>query len=272
MLRAASLRIIETLGIEGGCNIQFALNPQALEYYVIEVNPRVSRSSALASKATGYPIAKVSAKIAIGLRLDEIENSVTGKTKAFFEPTMDYVVVKVPAALRQVRHRGSGLGTQMKATGEVMAIDRTFERALLKAVRLDIGIASLRLKGMETWSDEQVRRRLEVATDERLFVIAEALRRGVSREEIAQVTKVDSFFIQKVGNIVELEKRAGMLGSALRDLAADAQPIGEEREYLYEFLSMAKRYGLADATLAELAEYRGQIPSPAQGTGHQAGV
>ncbi|MGI6034766.1 MAG: carbamoyl-phosphate synthase large subunit [Limnochordia bacterium] len=255
MLRAASLRIIETLGIEGGCNIQFALNPRALEYYVIEVNPRVSRSSALASKATGYPIAKVSSKIAIGLRLDEIDNSVTGKTKAFFEPAMDYVVVKVPRwPFDKFVTADRVLGTQMKATGEVMAIDRTLERALLKAVRsLDNGITSLRLKGMEIWSDEQVRERLKVADDERLFVIAEALRRGVSREEIAKVTKVDSFFIQKVANIVELEKRAGLLGSALRELVEDAEPIGEEKAYLYEFLAAAKRYGLADATLARLA-------------------
>src|SRR5690606_2454822 len=178
------------LGIEGGCNVQFALHPESMEYCVIEVNPRVSRSSALASKATGYPIARVAAKIAIGLTLDEIENAVTRKTKACFEPTLDYCVVKFPRwPFDKFVTADRVLGTQMKATGEVMAIDRTFEGALLKAVRsLEIGLTSLRLKGAEAWSLDETRRRLRIADDERLFAVAEALRRDISVEEVHEAT------------------------------------------------------------------------------------
>src|SRR5437868_367548 len=182
LLRTASLNIIRALGIEGGCNVQLSLDPHSFQYYVIEVNPRVSRSSALASKATGYPIARVAAKIAVGLRLDEIENAVTKKTLACFEPALDYCVVKVPRWPFDKFHTADRrVGTQMKATGEVMAIARSFEAGLLKAVRsLEIGAHGLRVKGIDAWSDGQLEEGLRHATDERLFIIAEVFRRGWS--------------------------------------------------------------------------------------------
>jgi carbamoyl-phosphate synthase large subunit len=203
VLRTASLRIIEALGIEGGCNIQFALHPRTGQYYVIEVNPRVSRSSALASKATGYPIAKVAAKIAAGYRLEEIENKVTGKTKACFEPVLDYVVIKMPRwpfdkFVEGERH----LGTRMKATGEVMAIGNTFQAALLKAIRsLDLGLTSLDLPRLSVLSDREIRERLSEGDDERLFIIAQAIKRGFSVEEICGLTGIHPYFITKIGEI-----------------------------------------------------------------------
>ena len=176
MLRTASLKIIRALGVEGGCNIQYALDPHSFQYYVIEVNPRVSRSSALASKATGYPIARVASKIALGLRLDEIENFVTRKTWACFEPALDYCVVKVPRwPFDKFRSADRTLGTQMKATGEVMAIDRTFEGALMKAVRsLDLQNVGLLYPGLDKLDDQELLDRLATPTDERLFLVAEA--------------------------------------------------------------------------------------------------
>ncbi len=180
LLKGAALDIIRSLGIEGGCNVQFALSPTGLDYYVIEVNPRVSRSSALASKATGYPIARVAAKIAIGYTLDEIN--------ALVEPELDHISVKIPRWPFDKFVGGDRvLGTQMKATGEVMALEQSVEAALMKAVRsLEIGVYGLRLPGMTDWSDEEVRRRMKHADDERLFVVAEALRRGVTAEEVAR--------------------------------------------------------------------------------------
>jgi len=215
MLRTASLRIIRVLGIEGGCNVQFALNPKSFEYYVIEVNPRVSRSSALASKATGYPIARVATKIAIGLRLDEIPNAVTQKTLACFEPAIDYCVVKIPRWPFDKFHLADRtVGTQMKATGEIMAIDRTFEAALMKGVRsLEIGSYGLRSK--RTWSPMQIEECLRDATDERLFAIAEAFRQGLMVEEVAEISRVDVWFLHKIKNLVDLEmeiRKAGAQG------------------------------------------------------------
>ncbi len=215
MLRTASLKIIRALGIEGGCNVQFALNPKSFEYYVIEVNPRVSRSSALASKATGYPIARVAAKIAIGLRLDEIPNAVTQKTLACFEPTIDYCVVKIPRwPFDKFQFADRTVGTQMKATGEIMAIDRTFEAALMKGVRsLEIGSYGLRSK--HAWSQMQLEECLRDATDERLFAIAEAFRQGMMVEEVADVSRVDAWFLHKIKNLVDLEievRKAGAQG------------------------------------------------------------
>ena len=180
MLRSAALKIIDALEIEGGCNVQFALNPNSFEYAVIEVNPRVSRSSALASKATGYPIAKVASKIAVGYSLDEIKNTVTGKTYACFEPTIDYVVIKIPKwPFDKFVKASRTLGTQMKATGEVMAISSSFEAAIMKAIRsLELGIFTLEQDVYKKFSDEEIREKIKDINDERLLVIAEAIRRA----------------------------------------------------------------------------------------------
>jgi len=239
MLRTASLKIIRALGIEGGCNIQFALNPESYEYYVIEVNPRVSRSSALASKATGYPIARVASKIAVGLRLDEIPNAVTQKTLACFEPTIDYIVVKIPRwpfdkfALADRR-----VGTQMKATGEIMAIDRTFEAALLKGIRsLEIGAYGLRSKTVSRWGEMEIVECLRHPTDERLFAVAEAFRRGMMVEEVAELSRVDPWFLCKIKNIIDLEQEVRKDGPArLTD----------------DLLKRAKRFGFSDHEIADM--------------------
>lgn len=252
MLRTASRKIIRALGIEGGCNVQFALDPLSFQYYVIEVNPRVSRSSALASKATGYPIAKVATKIAIGFTLDEIKNAVTQKTSACFEPTIDYVVLKIPRwPFDKFSLADRLLGTQMKATGEVMAIDRTFEAALLKAVRsLELGLTGLTLDVFKELDNEQLKKKMAEADDERLFVIAEGFWRGFTPEEISVITRIDLFFLEKIKHIVNLEKEltAGKLTSQL--------------------LWRAKRTGFSDSGIARLAglkENRVQEMREAQG-------
>ena len=215
MLRSAALNIISALEIEGGCNCQFALNPDTFEYAVIEVNPRVSRSSALASKATGYPIAKVAALIAVGFTLDEIPNFVTKKTKACFEPVLDYVVVKMPKfPFDKFVYAARKLGTQMKATGEVMAIGQNFEEAILKAVRgAEIGVKDLNLPAFEKESDAKIREQVAQCTDQRLFAIYQALKRGLlSVEEIHEITKIDEWFLWKLEKIVAIEKEnQGML-------------------------------------------------------------
>ena len=210
MLRSAALSIISELGVEGGCNCQFALHPDRFEYAVIEVNPRVSRSSALASKATGYPIAKVAAKIAIGFTLDEIRNAVTGNTYACFEPALDYVVVKFPKwPFDKFVYAKRTLGTQMKATGEVMAIGQTFEEALMKAVRgAEIGHRTLNSEYYSGLSDESVLEKVHESDDERLFIIYQGLKRGLlTVEEIHEITKIDRWFLEKVVKIVDMEKR-----------------------------------------------------------------
>lgn len=207
MLRASAMRIIRALQIEGGCNIQFALNPLSSEYVVIEVNPRVSRSSALASKAAGYPIAKIAAKIAIGLHLDQIENAVTKKTKASFEPALDYVVTKIPKwPFDKFAYADRSLGTQMKATGEVMAIDRNFESSLLKAVTsLEGSEISIRKAELAPLSREQILVRLNEVDDQRLFLVFEALRKGISVNEIHQITKIDPWFLNRFHRIIKME-------------------------------------------------------------------
>ena len=219
MLRSAALKIIDALKVEGGCNCQFALNPDTFEYAVIEVNPRVSRSSALASKATGYPIAKVAAKIAIGYTLAEIKNAVTGKTYACFEPALDYVVVKLPKwPFDKFVYAKRTLGTQMKATGEVMAIGTTFEQAIMKAVRgAEIGLSSLLSEKHIQMSDEKIKEKLHSCDDERLFVVYEAMRRGVSVDEIHEITKIDKWFLNKLDKLIDVEKelRKGVLTSEL---------------------------------------------------------
>ncbi len=209
MLRRAALDIITALGVEGGCNCQFALNPDSFEYAVIEVNPRVSRSSALASKATGYPIAKVAAKIAIGYTLDEIKNVVTGKTCACFEPTLDYVVVKMPKwPFDKFVYAKRTLGTQMKATGEVMAIGLSFEEAIMKAVRgVEISLDSLSLPKLKSMTNEQLMCDMKKCTDERLFVVFEALKRGISSDEVHSATMIDKWFLKKLENMVRMDER-----------------------------------------------------------------
>ena len=199
--------IISELGIEGGCNCQFALNPDSFEYSVIEVNPRVSRSSALASKATGYPIAKVATKIALGYTLDEIKNDVTGKTFACFEPTLDYVVVKLPKwPFDKFLYAKRNLGTRMKATGEVMAIGSSFEMAIMKAVRgAEISVATLNLPKLEVLSDGEIFDRLSDLTDERLFVVYQAIKRGISIDKIYSITKIDEWFLNKLKNLADYE-------------------------------------------------------------------
>jgi carbamoyl-phosphate synthase large subunit len=229
MLRLASIKVIRALGIEGGANIQFAVHPTTGEYRVIEVNPRVSRSSALASKATGYPIARVSSKIAIGKTLDEIPNAITKRTCAAFEPSIDYVVMKIPRwpfdKFRTVDRR---LGTQMKSTGEVMAIGRNIEEALLKAIRsLEIDRVGLE---PEKWSDDDIERELATATDIRLYVIAEALRRGMSIERVCELTAWDQFFVRKVGNIVRMEE--SLRDDLDRESLARAKGLGFSDEYI----------------------------------------
>ncbi len=237
MLRTAALNIISELKVEGGCNCQFALKPDSFEYAVIEVNPRVSRSSALASKATGYPIAKVATRIAIGYTLDEIINAVTGNTYACFEPSIDYVVVKFPKwAFDKFVYAKRTLGTQMMATGEVMAIGTSFEQAMMKAVRsIELGLDTFNLKKFEKLSDAEVRNQLYSVDDERSFAVFEALRRNIPVETINEITKIDCWFLSKMKNLVELER-------LLKE--------GELTEVKYD---IAKRYGYLDSTIERLS-------------------
>lgn len=236
MLRDASLSIIRALKIEGGCNVQLALDPNSFKYYVIEVNPRVSRSSALASKATGYPIAKLAAKIAVGLTLDEVINPVTGSTYAMFEPALDYVVAKIPRFPFDKFEKGERrLGTQMKATGEVMAIGRNIEESLLKACRsLEIGVHHNEIPELAAVSDDALIEKVVKAQDDRLFYVSEAIRRGYTPEEIAELTKIDIFYLDKLLHIFEIEQE---LGAHPQDL---------------EVLKTAKLNGFSDRKIAEL--------------------
>ena len=227
MLRTSALKIIDELGITGGCNVQFALHPTSFEYIVIEVNPRVSRSSALASKATGYPIAKVSAKIALGYTLDEIPNAVTGKTYASFEPALDYVVVKIPRLpFDKFIKAKRTLTTQMKATGEVMSICTNFEGALMKALRsLEQHVDSLASDDYKDMSDEEVVERLNVVDDRRIFVVAEAVRRGVSYEQIHEITMIDEWFIDKIAILVEMEHKLKSAKELDKELLYEAKRL-----------------------------------------------
>ncbi len=226
MLRSAALNIISALEIEGGCNCQFALNPDSFEYAVIEVNPRVSRSSALASKATGYPIAKVAALIAVGFTLDEIPNFVTKKTKACFEPVLDYVVVKMPKfPFDKFVYAARKLGTQMKATGEVMAIGQNFEEAILKAARgIEVGVKDLNLPAFEKEGDEKIRERVGQCTDQRIFAIYQALKRGLlTVDQIHEITKIDEWFLNKLVNIVNMETNKLSFPGSTRESVQNGQ-------------------------------------------------
>jgi carbamoyl-phosphate synthase large subunit len=267
MLRSASLNIIRALKIEGGCNVQLALDPKSEKYYIIEVNPRVSRSSALASKATGYPIARVAAKIAAGKTLDQIKNAVTGKTMASFEPALDYIVVKIPRwPFDKFASGDRVIGTQMKATGEVMAIDRTFEAALQKAVRsLEFGKKTL------NWEDPGWTRGTDIKTyplmpanDVRLWAIMAALRRGITPEAIADYTKIDRWFLDKLQNIVNMEKtllsetltpdllwRAKRLGFSDAQIGTLADRLSEQVRQLRYTLKIRPVYKMVDTCAAE---------------------
>ncbi|KFC17280.1 carbamoyl-phosphate synthase large subunit [Cutibacterium acnes] len=236
MLRDASIEIVRALGIEGGCNVQLALDPNSFQYYVIEVNPRVSRSSALASKATGYPIAKIAAKIDVGLTLDEIRNPVTGTTWSMFEPMLDYVVAKIPRwPFDKFARADRRLGTQMKATGEVMALGRTIEESLLKVVRsLEIGVDHLALREVADLPDDILEERLLHARDDRLFCLTEAIRRGRTVHELHEQTRIDVFFLDKIAHILDIEER-------LRACPEDP-----------EALWIAKRNGFSDLAIARI--------------------
>ncbi|WP_139905424.1 carbamoyl-phosphate synthase large subunit [Clostridium thermarum] len=255
MLRKASIDIIRSLKIEGGCNVQFALDPYSSNYIVIEVNPRVSRSSALASKATGYPIAKIAAKIAIGYRLDELKNSVTGVSSACFEPTLDYVVVKIPKwPFDKFSRAERTLGTQMKATGEVMAINRSFEGALLKAVSSLEGMPKgLRYQKLEEMDEKDLIEKLKKQDDERLFVLAEAMRRGKTEEYLQQITKIDPWFIDAIKNIVQMEKDLEQYNGN-SELIYKAQAMGFTDE---EICDLTK---LSSEDLKELRKHKAIYP------------
>ncbi len=236
MLRTSALNIITELGITGGCNVQYALNPDSFEYCVIEVNPRVSRSSALASKATGYPIAKVAAKIALGYTLDEIPNAITGKTYASFEPMLDYCVVKIPRLpFDKFISAKRTLTTQMKATGEVMSICNNFEGALMKAIRsLEQHVDSLMSYDFTGLTEEELTEELKIVDDMRIWRIAEAVRRGISYETIHAVTKIDLWFIDKLAILVEMEQALA------------------SKELTEELLREAKRIEFPDNVIARL--------------------
>ncbi len=238
MLRRVSLKLIRALEIEGGCNVQLALDPHSFDYYIIEVNPRVSRSSALASKATGYPIAKIAAKIAIGLTLDEIKNPITETTYACFEPALDYIVTKIPRfPFDKFKTGDRRLGTQMKATGEIMAIGRNFEESILKGIRsLEIGNGDFHLPYLTEVAESILLERLIAADDERIFVLAELLRRGMTIEAIHSDTKIDYFFLRKFKHIIDLENEL------------TKKPFDEQG------LLKAKQYGFSDQQLARMWE------------------
>lgn len=235
MLRRSALNIITALDIQGGCNVQYALNPHSFEYCVIEVNPRVSRSSALASKATGYPIAKLAAKIALGYTLDEIINAVTGKTYASYEPTLDYVVCKIPKwPFDKFVGASRELGTQMKATGEVMSICHNFEGALMKAIRsLEQNIYDLHIEELDQLDINDIKKKLKDVDDQRIFAVARALRLGISEEEIHQITKIDLWFIDKIKHLVEIEEQL------------KTQPLS------IELLKQAKRLEFPDRVISQ---------------------
>lgn len=235
MLRDSALKLIRALEIEGGCNVQFALDPKSFKYYLIEVNPRVSRSSALASKASGYPIARVSAKISVGMRLDEI---MLANTKASFEPALDYVVTKMPRfPFDKFADANNSLNTQMKATGEVMSIGRTLEESLLKAIRsLETGYSHLYSRKFDDYTYEELIEYIKIGTDDRIFAIAKLLRDGVSGEEISKVTGIDIFFIEKFKNIIDFEPVIAGMGSSI------------DKEILFK----AKRMGFSDVEIGNL--------------------
>ncbi len=252
MLRDSALKIIRALEIEGGCNVQFALDPKSFQYYLIEVNPRVSRSSALASKASGYPIARVSAKIGVGMTLDEIR---IANTPASFEPALDYVVSKMPRfPFDKFADANNSLSTQMKATGEVMSIGRTFEESLLKAVRsLEIGVFHLHNHKFDNEADEELLEYIKIGTDDRIYAIAELLRRGCEIKTIIKATSIDKFFIRKLLNIIEEEKK-------LRDNIGDAAVLEEAKRMGFSDKEIALLWNMNELDIFTLRKEKGIIP------------
>ncbi|WP_066175073.1 carbamoyl-phosphate synthase large subunit [Bacillus marinisedimentorum] len=255
LLRNVSLTIIRALEIEGGCNVQLALDPDSFDYYVIEVNPRVSRSSALASKATGYPIAKLAAKIAVGLTLAEMKNPVTGKTVACFEPALDYVVTKIPRwPFDKFESANRKLGTQMKATGEVMAIGRNFEESLLKAVRsLETGVYDLVMEGTSELTDQEIEARIRTADDSRLFIVAEAFRRGFDIETIWSWSKIDRFFLHKISKLVSMENE-------LRANPGNASVLDKAKHSGYSDKGIAGLWGMDEEEVYKIRKESGLMP------------
>ncbi|MCA0988007.1 carbamoyl-phosphate synthase large subunit [Guptibacillus algicola] len=255
MLRNVALKVIRALQIEGGCNIQLALDPYSFQYYIIEVNPRVSRSSALASKATGYPIAKLAAKIAVGLSLSEMENPVTGKTYSSFEPALDYVVSKIPRwPFDKFESANRRLGTQMKATGEVMAIGRTIEESLLKAVRsLESNVDHLLIPYMSELSESELEERIKYADDERIFVIAEAFRRGRTIQDIHEWSAIDYYFLVKLEGIIQLEE-------VLRSNKGDLERLREAKEKGFTDKFIAELWGEEERNIYTLRMEEGIVP------------
>ncbi|WP_099159176.1 carbamoyl-phosphate synthase (glutamine-hydrolyzing) large subunit [Virgibacillus ndiopensis] len=271
MLRSTSCKVIREIGVVGGCNIQFALNPESDEYVIIEVNPRVSRSSALASKATGYPIARIAAKLALGYHLDEVINPITGNTYASFEPAIDYIAVKIPRwPFDKFSQANRLLGTQMKATGEVMALARNFPAALNKAVRsLEIGLDYLSLSPLTEWEDKKVDKALGRATDERLFVVTEAFRRGYKLEYIHELTEINKFFLNEIAYMISVEKelKAKSWESVSKDEWGKVKTIGfpdrliaeifnkneKEVRELWRKLDLTPSYKMVDTCAAEFS-------------------
>jgi carbamoyl-phosphate synthase large subunit len=258
MLRTSAVKIISALGIVGGCNIQFALDPKSKSYYLIEVNPRVSRSSALASKATGYPIARMAAKLAVGYNLAEIINPVTGTTFASYEPSLDYVVVKIPKwPFEQFPHIDRTLGTQMKATGEAMAIDRSFERAFIKAVRsLNIKTLDLRLPAFEEYTVEQLYTLAEKQTDQRVFALLELLRRGEQIKSLHEKTKIDLFFLHKFKSLTDIEK--DIEGREIESISASELRNLKEKGFSDSYL--ATEWKVSENAVRELRKKKGITP------------
>ncbi len=258
MLRTAAINIINSIEIKGGCNVQFALDPNSYNYAVIEINPRVSRSSALASKATGYPIAKVAAKIALGYNLDEIKNEVTGKTFACFEPTLDYVVLKIPRwPFDKFYGAKRTLGTKMMATGEVMAIANNFEMALLKGIRsLEIGQYGLERKSSTNRDLEELKKRVQVPDDERLFDLAEMLRRNYRVEKVCEITGMDPFFVNKIKGIVDMEE--ALKEMSIEDLDADTLKYYKEKGFSDKLI--AKYLNVQPPKIYELRKQHNILP------------
>jgi carbamoyl-phosphate synthase large subunit len=257
--RQACFEILDELGIEGGCNLQLAVNPADGSYALIEVNPRLSRSSALASKATGYPIARVATKIAIGYNLDEIKNEVTGETLKDFEPPVDYIVVKFPRwPFDKFVKAKRSLGTQMKATGEVMSIAHSLEAALMKAVySLELGLDSFIMPKLQLLDDEQISEKIAVIDDERFFAVCEAMRRGTSLDKIYDMTKITPFFLEKIHNVIKMEKKISHVIASAAKQSSKEESTGSPRsardDDFVEILHQAKKLGFLDKTIAKLS-------------------